>query len=451
MEKKLRDRLNDDPKFVEIQPRAIINAFRRELQKAPSNIRHRIAGMDSNGPLPDGFERHQTNSEGPFVTALLLYVPKDWMDGTVILPSGERRQILVCEEDSELWFEDETRSYVTRHLKQQKIPFVPRRATKVTNVATTATVSVNDSDDAVPPEWVPWRALLYWVVWIVRRYYRPEFDEATAKRWMPDVVQALRHDVDNRIEPRLGLWEVQASGEDALAGGRFVEEIDWLDNYVVESWSTGSVQRRVPQEGDPPGFTLAAHWVWLMTAVQQVAQQAGLALRGTARPVERASDDLAPSQSQPEVEADEAELRRAKAEADAEALRQELLAEQIAREKAEADAAKVPSEIPLEEASAVAETSQTLIAFVGAGEGAGVQTLSTKARRERQIVAWLVRLHQEQPEGRPNLNVPTIRERWGADKLKALYGITLAAIRGIYDLDEYRYMRGEIGKPNRPK
>jgi hypothetical protein len=112
MEKKFRDRLNDDPKFAAIQPRAIINAFRRELQKAPSNIRHRIAGMDSNGPLPDYFERHQTNSEGPFVTALLLYVPKDWMDGTVILPSGERRQILVCEEDSELWFEDETRSSV---------------------------------------------------------------------------------------------------------------------------------------------------------------------------------------------------------------------------------------------------------------------------------------------------------------------------------------------------
>jgi hypothetical protein len=80
-----------------------------------------------------------------------------------------------------------------------------------------------------------------------------------------------------------------------------------------------------------------------------------------------------------------------------------------------------------------------------------VQTLSTTARRERQIGAWLVRLHQEQPEGRPNLNVPTIRERWRADELKASYGITLAAIIGIYDLDEYRYMRGEVGKPNRPK
>jgi hypothetical protein len=196
-----------------------------------------------------------------------------------------------------------------------------------------------DATAEIPPDWVPWHALLYWVPWIVRRYYRPEFDEATAKRWMPDVVQALRHDVDDRIKPRLGLWEVQASGEDALAGGRFVEEIDWLDNYVVESWSTGSVQRRVPQEGDPPGFTLAAHWDWLMTAVQQVARQAGLALRGSASPVGRAGDDLAPSQSQLEVEADEAELRRAKAEA--ETLRQELLLAQMARAEAEADAAEL--------------------------------------------------------------------------------------------------------------
>jgi hypothetical protein len=108
--------------------------------------------------------------------------------------------------------------------------------------------------------------LLYWVIWITRRYYQPEFDKTAAKQWMPDVVLALRHDVDNRREPRLGLWDQD----------RFIGEIDWLDNYVVDDWSTGLVRRRVPEVGDPPGFTLAAHWAWLMTAVRQVVQQAGL-------------------------------------------------------------------------------------------------------------------------------------------------------------------------------
>jgi hypothetical protein len=128
-------------------------------------------------------------------------------------------------------------------------------------------VTADDTDDAVPPEWVPWHALLYWVVWIVRRYYQPELEEVIAKRWMPDVVLALRHEVDNRIEPRLGLWD----------RGRFVEEIDWLDNYVVEDWSTGVVRHRASRANDPPTFTLAAHWAWLRAAVTRAAMALGQA------------------------------------------------------------------------------------------------------------------------------------------------------------------------------
>jgi hypothetical protein len=81
------------------------------------------------------------------------------------------------------------------------------------------------------------------------------------------VVLALRHEVDNRTEPRLGLWD----------RGRFVEEIDWLDNYVVEDWSTGLVRRRAPRADDPPAFTLAAHWVWLRAAVTRAAMALGQA------------------------------------------------------------------------------------------------------------------------------------------------------------------------------
>jgi hypothetical protein len=120
-----------------------------------------------------------------------------------------------------------------------------------------------DATVEIPPDWVPWHALLYWVLWIIRRDYQPEFDETAAKLLMPDVVLALRHDVDNRTEPRLGLYEHD----------RFIEEIDWLDKYVVENWSTGLVRRRVPRAGEPPAFTLAAHWDWLMNAVRQVAPQ----------------------------------------------------------------------------------------------------------------------------------------------------------------------------------
>jgi hypothetical protein len=117
--KRFRRRLAKDPKLAEVQPRAIIDAFCRELQKGPSKIRHRIAGMDPKGLLPNYFEGNEINSEDPFVTADLLYAPKDWADGTVILPSRERRPIMVCGQDSEQWFQDEVRAYLAR---QQKTP-----------------------------------------------------------------------------------------------------------------------------------------------------------------------------------------------------------------------------------------------------------------------------------------------------------------------------------------
>jgi hypothetical protein len=258
-EKRFRERLND-PKFAEIQPRAIVNAFRRELQKAPSHIRHRIAGINPNGALSDYFERHQTDSEGPFVTALLLSLSKDWMDGTVILPSGERHQILVCEQDCELWFEDEVGAYVSRHLRQQKTPSVPRHATG-------AVVTVAED---IPPEWVPWFELLRWVIWIAHHYHG--IDEGRARHLIPHVVVALRHKVDERVEPRLGLWDQHDQDH-----GQFVGEILWISHYHVD-WKTGWTQRVHHLEEDPlhlrnRRFVVAAAWDWLVAAVKQAVEQ----------------------------------------------------------------------------------------------------------------------------------------------------------------------------------
>jgi hypothetical protein len=124
---------------------------------------------------------------------------------------------------------------------------------------------VTDDDD-IPPEWVPWFELLRWVIWIARRYHALELDEGSAKRLIPDVVLALRHKVDERTEPRLGLWD----------RGQFVGEIGWLSDYRID-WRTGRTQRVDHLEDDPPHlrdqtFTLAVAWDWLTVAVKQAEQ-----------------------------------------------------------------------------------------------------------------------------------------------------------------------------------
>jgi hypothetical protein len=122
------------------------------------------------------------------------------------------------------------------------------------------------ADDDIPPEWVPWFELLRWVIWIARRCHALELDEASVKRLVPDVVLALRHKVDERKEPRLGLCD----------HGQFVGEIGWLVDYDVD-WRTGRTQRVDHLEDDPPHlrdrtFTLAVAWDWLVAAVKQAVK-----------------------------------------------------------------------------------------------------------------------------------------------------------------------------------
>jgi hypothetical protein len=93
----------------------------------------------------------------------------------------------------------------------------------------------------------------------------------------------------------------------------------------------------------------------------------------------------------------------------------------------------------------------TLTAFIAAGKGEETRALSNN-RRDRQILAWLVALHQEQPPARPNLNAGAIQKRWNKELRGVPHNILLNSILTILrSAEECKAMRGEPGRRNQPR
>jgi hypothetical protein len=114
---RFRRRLETNPELAEVPPRAVIREYLRELRKK-TLIRHYIAEMDPEGSLPDLFEAREIDSELR-VVADLIFLEIDLNSGAVVLPSSRKsRQIMVCEWDSEQWFQDEVRDYLTRERRK---------------------------------------------------------------------------------------------------------------------------------------------------------------------------------------------------------------------------------------------------------------------------------------------------------------------------------------------
>jgi hypothetical protein len=188
------------------------------------------------------------------------------------------------------------------------------------------TAAINDGEEATPPQWVTRDTQVACIILAARLRHRLDLDEASARRLIRHVETALASDPDNTPDSRRPFACRTDDGR--------LEEIVLFSDYRI-NWETWDLTR-VEQSlwGDPPVWvhagSLEVSWYKFEEAVTQVLRETGQL---------PATDAIPPSELEARLIA--SEQARAKAEAEAETLRQELLIAQIAHAEAEADAAEL--------------------------------------------------------------------------------------------------------------